>query len=351
MVPSRGSYQGRKASCRPYQRTFTDKHSEPARIPSDSSSSRPQRPSMTHRNSAEHTGSTMELSYACPYAKHNPLMYSHCNMNEKEGQEWRSCSTGLMKSMSRVKQHLSRVHKDRMTDAQQRAVNERISGDHAQGWYYIYSTLFPKDELPATPWAEYVVGKHLRDFAEQIIETLPRLLVEAAARNGDFGGARPPFDKIPDDARFSTTKNLLERALNECTRRFGQNANLSHIFDTTVPQLSTSNTTSMPSRSRPRPPTDTRMAQGMRILPSGDTDEDDSDDTAESDELDDAAAEVTRRMLDAAQGRQGYTSEYPVMTSMASMPGYPATTSPDPMDYSGYMNMEYQYPPQGPYRR
>ena len=50
---------------------------------------------------------TAEKLYACPYCKHDRTKYSELNLLEKQ---YRGCSSGYWPDISRLKQHLYRVH-------------------------------------------------------------------------------------------------------------------------------------------------------------------------------------------------------------------------------------------------
>lgn len=128
--------------------------------------------------------------FACPYWKHDPERYSENNLLEKE-KSYRGCSSIYLKDISRLKQHLWRVHRkpdyfccicfstfesqillfahtkkrecqpkedpfqERMSDEQCALVKRRNkNGDHVEQWYGIWGILFPDQLEPESPYAE-----------------------------------------------------------------------------------------------------------------------------------------------------------------------------------------------------
>ena len=125
--------------------------------------------------------------FACPYAKFDPLKYSRENLNEPN--YW-NCGNCCLRDISRLKQHLYRVHSkpsyycgscyqsfrtreelddharqrppceigesrfsERMTDKQFQAVKRRvIRGEPYELWFHIFQILFPQAPKPASPY-------------------------------------------------------------------------------------------------------------------------------------------------------------------------------------------------------
>ncbi len=131
-----------------------------------------------------------EKLFACPFCKYDKSKYSEQNVQEKQ---YRGCSSGYWPDISRLKQHLYRVHwrrihctrcharfdsKDRLDQHRRAAVScmlvdcpcpekfdeaqyndirrKRPTSTAEQVWYTIYSILFPGLPQPATPYADNV---------------------------------------------------------------------------------------------------------------------------------------------------------------------------------------------------
>jgi hypothetical protein len=140
--------------------------------------------------------------FACPYAKFDPPRYSRENLSEPE--YW-SCGTCCLRNISRLKQHLYRVHSrppyycdrcflsfktreelaqhvrqeppcdvqrglpryaDRMTDTQFEGIKRRVMrGDPPEIWYSIFSILFPEAAKPASPYMTTADATAVNHFA------------------------------------------------------------------------------------------------------------------------------------------------------------------------------------------
>ena len=125
--------------------------------------------------------------FACPYTKFDPSRYSRENLSEPN--YW-NCGSCCLRDISRLKQHLYRVHSkpsyycgscfqsfksredldqharqrppceisdarfaDRMTDSQFQAIKRRVlRGDPPELWFNIYSILFPGVPKPPSPY-------------------------------------------------------------------------------------------------------------------------------------------------------------------------------------------------------
>lgn len=112
-------------------------------------------------------------------------------------------------------------------DAEQRiAIHERVQGNPFRSWYRIYAILFPEDEEPASPYAEWVTGEDLRNCFSLLMNSLPRLLAQAAlTRHPEAKGTR-----LGRDDEFPTTADTVQKALMLCQKEFAQRADLSHVF-------------------------------------------------------------------------------------------------------------------------
>lgn len=127
--------------------------------------------------------------YACHFCKHNSLRYSEKNNSEKH---YRGCSSGYWPDISRLKQHLYRVHwrghhceqcftvfkksQDLQSHARTRGCQgqdcpfpekfshakyneirkKRPTNTAEEVWYIIYDILFPGEAQPETPYADSV---------------------------------------------------------------------------------------------------------------------------------------------------------------------------------------------------
>lgn len=131
-----------------------------------------------------------EKLYACPYCKFDKSRYSELNMQEKQ---YRGCSSGYWPDISRLKQHLYRVHCRRLhclrcwnkfdtkeqLEHHMREVNgcslaecpcpekfdevqyndirrKRPASSPEQVWYTIFGILFPGQPHPPSPYADNV---------------------------------------------------------------------------------------------------------------------------------------------------------------------------------------------------
>lgn len=112
-------------------------------------------------------------------------------------------------------------------DAKQRtAIHERVQGDPYKSWYKIYMILFPEDEEPPTPYAEWITGEDLKSCFVLLMNNLPRLLVQAAVqRHPEARGTQ-----LSREDEFLTTADTVHKALVLCRKEFGQRSGLSHVF-------------------------------------------------------------------------------------------------------------------------
>jgi hypothetical protein len=157
---------------------------------------------------------------ACPYFKMDPVRYSERNVHE---QCYRGCASSLLRDISRLKQHLYRVHrrpehycsscyvtfetqnildshsrqrpscavstpqfqekmdKDQMTAIQRR--NRRT--DARAEWYSIFKILFPTAGLPASPYADQGSNKAVQDFLLFFQDKAPGILRDLIRCNID----------------------------------------------------------------------------------------------------------------------------------------------------------------------
>jgi hypothetical protein len=138
---------------------------------------------------------------ACPYCKFDPIRYSEANVEEKN---YRGCSSCYLTSISRLKQHLYRVHKrpdhhcvscfdifdskdmldahtrarppcelqdpqfsEKMTFEQCTLVKRRaVCQNQSETWFAIYEILFPGSPRPASAYADSVSPEMVQSFID-----------------------------------------------------------------------------------------------------------------------------------------------------------------------------------------
>jgi len=138
---------------------------------------------------------------ACPYCKYDPLRYSERNQEEKD---YRRCASSYLTTISRLKQHLYRVHKrpehhcvscfmvfvskelldshtrqrpscelrppqfeEKMTFEQFTQIKRRASAqDPSDTWFAIFKILFPGTALPHSPYVDSVSPEVIQDFLD-----------------------------------------------------------------------------------------------------------------------------------------------------------------------------------------
>ena len=149
--------------------------------------------------------------FACPYSKFDPGRYSVLNLSEAE---YSKCSACCLRDISRLKQHLYRVHKrpavycmrcfqvsggedavaelathsrrskedlcngdeecpfaEKMTPDQFQRIKKRRKGEPpAQIWYFVFDTLFPGALSPPSPYVEGLPEVVARDLFGHIRE-------------------------------------------------------------------------------------------------------------------------------------------------------------------------------------
>ena len=156
--------------------------------------------------------------FACPYAKYDPTRYSERNEVETN---YRACSSKVLRNISRVKQHLYRVHmrpaqycprcgneferqdlleahfretttcdiqelsfQEKMTMEQRDAVHKRTPGKcPRKAWFEIFGILFPNARKPDSPYAETGSPAGVRDFLDYFQERAPQMLSALILQN------------------------------------------------------------------------------------------------------------------------------------------------------------------------
>lgn len=184
---------------------------------------------------------------ACPYYKYDPGRYSERNVDEKG---YRGCSSCYTTTISRLKQHLYRVHRrpdhycnlcfeifhseqalkehnsqrpccemkeakfqEKMTKDQESAIKRRQPGkDRSQTWYYIFRILFPDAVIPQTPYAEDLSPAAAQDFVKYFQHQAPKMLSDLV-RSGYSGliSLRHEEQRILDAVLDSAVSELIHR--------------------------------------------------------------------------------------------------------------------------------------------
>ena len=156
-------------------------------------------------------GDSNSKLFACPYAKYDPTRYSERNDIERN---YRGCSSRLLRNITRLKQHLDRVHtrpeqycsrcgkefeyqdlqeehtrqttpcevqelpfKEKMTKEQKDAVHKRSPGKCAREvWYEIFGIIFPDAPAPSSPYIDTGAPEAVQDFLDFFQERAPPML-------------------------------------------------------------------------------------------------------------------------------------------------------------------------------
>lgn len=207
---------------------------------------------------------------------------------------------------------------EKMDEEKHQKVKERIQGKPIESWYTIYRILFPGDDFPPTPFAEWVTGSDLRSCFEMLVQRLPRLLFQAAVQSQPAAGNIP----FTPNTKFPTSADVVRRALLFCQKEFGADNGLSHVFATEPPNITSS------TRS-----TSTRMSQTTAPMQSRH-----SRNISEGEEYEDSSSDMSYHES-AAQGRFAAAYQpHPIPVSMAqpayqnmaytAAGYYPSTTAP-----------------------
>jgi hypothetical protein len=216
-VSGRGRSQASRSSRKlaPSSKSLGKRRKEPQQDPDDSPSSDDDCKRRRLNGKAE---ASVGRLFACPYAKYDPTRYSERNEIEVN---YRGCSSALLRSISRVKQHLYRVHeqpehycgrcgmefdhqelwinhsretpicelrdppfKEKMTTEQKNAVRKRTPGkDPRKIWYEIFEILFPSARVPNSPYAEIGSPEAVQDFLVYFQERSPQMLSALILQN------------------------------------------------------------------------------------------------------------------------------------------------------------------------
>lgn len=204
---------------------------------------------------------------------------------------------------------------EKMDAEQHQAVKERVQGKPVESWYKIYRILFPDEDEPATPYAEWVTGQDLRNCFKLLEHRLPAMLFQAAI-------ARQPQARDVQQEKnttFPTTADLIQRAIQQCQREFGQRTGLSHVF---------TNTPASPSGSDK---SERGAVPASMIRPNPDVRAKDEDsDSSEDMDIDERHSRLGGSY---ARGR----GSYPVYTSAMPYTGITATVSEEDVLQAQYI--------------
>jgi hypothetical protein len=200
-------------------------------------------------------GSAESKLYACPYCKYDHARYSDRNNHEKH---YRSCSAGYWPDISRLKQHLYRVHwrgrccescftvfkTDEELDLHRQIKcsprdcpfpekfgpeihteikKKRPAQSSEEVWYLIFEILFPGAPRPTTPFAdrsEEPEAPSPSTFSQEGNRQMLERLFEA--RLNDL-----QQDRLDADTR-AVVRDLLRDSLADMARQLGSSTNSTH---------------------------------------------------------------------------------------------------------------------------
>src|ERR1700722_5906529 len=178
--------------------TSLGKHPRPT---DDASNEDNQRPVLKRKRKAAPAISLDGRLLACPYCKYDPTRNSERNQEEKD---YRRCASSYLTTISRLKQHLYRVHKrpehhcvscftvfvskelldshtrqrpscelrppqfeEKMTFEQFTQIKRRAPAqDPSDTWFAIFKILFPDTALPHSPYVDSVSPEVIQDFLD-----------------------------------------------------------------------------------------------------------------------------------------------------------------------------------------
>ncbi|KAK5084145.1 hypothetical protein LTR70_007945 [Exophiala xenobiotica] len=184
--------------------------------------------------------------FACPYYKHHPVRYGERNTDELN---YRSCATGLLRDISRVKQHLKRTHHrpdfycrrcfanfdnneqlqkhsssrqgcdvrncpypERLDETQQAKIHVKKPGKHPRElWNEIFSVIFPGAPVPESPYIEQAQpgdGNVLPNLLEQFIESFNRRLTCASHSSQSWLG-QPSVREFLNTQMLQTMQDVM----------------------------------------------------------------------------------------------------------------------------------------------
>lgn len=157
--------------------------------------------------------SSIPKLFACPFAKYDKERYSERNVDEAQ---YRKCGTYMLRDISRLKQHLYRVHRrpeyycpvcnqacesqgildkhirrrncaernpqlyvEKMTTDQMKEIKRRNKKETpVQNWFGIFKILFPEAPLPMSPYAGESSDEVIQNFVEFFRTVGPETMFE-----------------------------------------------------------------------------------------------------------------------------------------------------------------------------
>ena len=187
---------------------------------------------------------------ACPFSKRYPERYSNLNTLELQ---YRGCSSGFWTDISRLKQHLYRVHcrpdhycpccfeafdnsdvldkhsrqrncvvkaspfADKITKDQANRIKKKTPRiDKCRCWYNIYSILFPGTPMPQSPFAAETTTELLQSYDSFYRRKAPsRLAAIIESKLTNDASLEPPRLQLPHDLLEDSISELFQQLRNE----------------------------------------------------------------------------------------------------------------------------------------
>ena len=190
--------------------------------------------------------------FACPYSKSDPRRYSKQNLRETR---YRNCASSYLRDISRLKQHLYRVHalpkhhcvrcyesfktrgdfgeharksppcqvrseslyQERMTEDQYDRIHRRVvKGDPCHLWYSIYEILFPKERKPPSPYVSTSDAASVAHFVVLFRAVGPEVMLEVMRDRRERAGGtleiELPTQMVIDEAFELAAPQFVEGA-------------------------------------------------------------------------------------------------------------------------------------------
>lgn len=192
----------------------------------------------SHRSESDPDDGKNERSFACPYCKWRPVTYGNCQR-------------AVLKEISRVKQHLFRIHvapihcvhcytqfesselrdahllqrscktaprrnTEFMTEDMMNRIRKRVDPKKTKSeqWYAIYAVLFPEDPLPKDPYVDEVISAELSALEAFAREEFPQLAENIISEH------LPPPLRHQEPVLRSFLTYLIEQGFHDLLRRF-----------------------------------------------------------------------------------------------------------------------------------
>ena len=246
---------------------------------------------------------------ACPYAKWNPARYTERNQLEKQ---YRSCSGKYLTDVSRLKQHLYRVHKrpehhcarcyaifasqedldvhsrqdepcaisecsfvEKFTEDKMKQLKKKRPGKSVeQSWYIIFGILFPDAPPPDSPWIDdHILSSPTslvnEDHADPRTANLLEIFNQQLSHHQDVAShawlaSREARDLLNATLALSMTE-MLRRISPTNTPSFDRTPSIYVSPDSVHPP--SNSTMQTPSSSLPPSPSTPKLPSTRKILP------------------------------------------------------------------------------------